>query len=168
MKRAESALSLARTKPSVVADGIQSTLTSDMWLTSLSGSDYIVFDLGANYDVTNLHVWNYFETGAALRGINSVSISYDTTVAGNEFTSAGSYEFASEIDGSGSDIAISTMTNARLVRFDVNSTHGSVYYVGLSEVQFTSAVPEASTWGVIAGLVSLGVVAWHKRFSKRN
>ncbi len=168
MKRAESALSLARTKPSVVADGIHSTLTSDMWLTSLSGSDYIVFDLGANYDVTNLHVWNYFETGAALRGINSVSISYDTTVAGNEFTSAGSYEFASEIDGSGSDIAISTMTNARLVRFDVNSTHGSVYYVGLSEVQFTSAVPEASTWGVIAGLVSLGVVAWHKRFSKRN
>lgn len=150
--------------------GSHSQEANDMYLTSILGGLplTIIFDLGANYDVSGIHIWNYFEGGAefnAQRGSNAVTISYDVTTGGSSFTSIGNFSFAKSVDNLGSNVGTTAMSNARLIKFDVTSTHGSATWLGLSEVQFTeaSAVPEPSSYAAIAGLAVMGFVASRRR-----
>jgi hypothetical protein len=111
----------------------------------------ITFDLGANYDLGSLTVWNYNETlpgreDLLFRGANEVEILFAES-EGGAFTSAGDFVFA-VAPGLGDDdfgqtidlSSISEATNARLVRFNIKSNHGGDNnFVGLSEVRFTGA-----------------------------
>ncbi len=111
----------------------------------------ITFDLGANYDLGSLTVWNYNEAlpgreDLLLRGANEVEILFAES-EGGDFTSAGDFVFVvapgQDLEDFGQTIdlsAISEATNARLVRFNITSNHGGDNnFVGLSEVRFTGA-----------------------------
>ena len=137
-----------------------------MWLTigthfgsHSSLPEHIVFDLGAHYDLSYIHAWNYNESIYKLtsRGANEVEISASASIKSNDFmqlsTNAGSSLFVfPRASGSpeyrgfklqfrGTQGA-GVLKNVRFVRFDIKSTHGpnpedpDPGSVGLSEVQF--------------------------------
>ena len=57
--------------------GLHDNNASNMWLTDInlpSNDPWITYDLGANYDLGSLHVWNYNEYSPANRGIQDVEI----------------------------------------------------------------------------------------------
>lgn len=115
----------------------------------------ITFDLKGIYDLDRFHVWNYNEAGGSFtnRGANDVAISVAGSTGG-PFTSLGNFNFA-KADGTtaytGETIDLSAYTaadNARLVRFDITSSHGGdADFAGLSEVQFSGELLAAVTIG---------------------
>ena len=138
-----------------------------MWLSSNTVPESIVFDLGAVYNVTQLHVWNYNEAGdwagGALVdiGSNAVSVTYGTTLS--DFTLGGSTGKVGAITTFAKATGLATYTgetfstsfDARYVKFDIASNHGHPAYhnAALSEVQFTgTAVPEPSSVALLGGL----------------
>ncbi len=132
-----------------------------MWLTNgvgfLGGTDtapFVVFDMGAVTDVTDVKIWNYNETLEGRpellgRGVNAFDISVAADFAG-PFTPAGS--FALDVAPGVGDVDFSETialdrNDIRFVRFDIRSNHNGVTYpavggepdaafAGLSEVQF--------------------------------
>jgi hypothetical protein len=107
----------------------------------------ITFDLGKNHDLASMHVWNYNESrGADLsrRGVKDVEILIDSNAAGKSFKSVGVMTLArangkNDYRGKSYNFAAKRITikNARLIRFNIKSTHGGdSELVGLSEVQF--------------------------------
>ena len=117
----------------------------------------ITFDMGSNFTLNSLTVWNYneFLTGRAdllNRGANEVEILVASSEGGT-FASLGNFNFtiAPGVDNVdfGQDIDLSGLgaaADARLVRFNITSSHGGDNnFVGLSEVRFDgAAVPEPS------------------------
>jgi hypothetical protein len=117
----------------------------------------ITFDLGSNYTVNSLTVWNYNETLPGRedllgRGANAVEILVASS-EGGAFTSLGNFNFdiAPGLDNVdfGQNIDLSSLGaagDARLVRFNITSNHGGDNnFVGLSEVRFDGApIPEPS------------------------
>lgn len=110
----------------------------------------ITFDLGGNYDLASMHVWNYNESrGADLskRGAKEVEILIDTTATGRSFKSAGTLTLAKatgqdDYVGQSYDFGSAgiTIKYARLIRFDIKTNHGGdIELVGLSEVQFNQS-----------------------------
>ena len=143
-------------------DGVgtkHSTAAGDMWLATDTLPNQITFDLGGNYSLTNLHVWNYNEgTGGA--GASNVTV--DVAMGeGYVFTTFTNLTFAKAgyTPCYGEDIPLNVPNNARLVRFIITSTHGGAN-AGLSEVHFYGtplpATPHASiiTNVTIAGFSS--------------
>ncbi|MFT6864301.1 MAG: hypothetical protein ACJAVK_002866 [Akkermansiaceae bacterium] len=120
----------------------------------------ITFDLGSNYALNSLTVWNYNEMLPGRpdllgRGANEAEILVASS-EGGAFTSLGNFTFdiapgADNVDF-GQDIDLSSFGaagDARLVRFNITSNHGGDNdFVGLSEVRF-DAVPEPSV-GILA------------------
>lgn len=120
----------------------------------------ITFDLGSNYLLSSVTVWNYNETLPGRtdllgRGANTAEILVASS-EGGAFTSLGNFTFdiapgADNVDF-GQDIDLSSFGaagDARLVRFNITSNHGGDNnFVGLSEVRF-DAVPEPSV-GILA------------------
>jgi hypothetical protein len=132
-----------------------------MWLTNgngfLGGTDvapFVVFDMGAITDVTDVKIWNYNETLVNRpellgRGVNAFDVSVAANLAG-PFTPAGS--FALDVAPGVGDVDFSETialdrNDIRFVRFDIRSNHNGVVYpavggepdaafAGLSEVQF--------------------------------
>jgi hypothetical protein len=120
----------------------------------------ITFDLGSNYLLSSLTVWNYNEFLSGRpellgRGANAVEILVASS-EGGAFTSLGNFTFdiAPGLDNAdfGQDIDLSgfgAAGDARLVKFNITSNHGGDNnFVGLSEVRF-DAVPEPSV-GILA------------------
>ena len=126
---------------------------------------FVVFDLGGNYNMDSIRVWNYNETRLAPltgRGANSVDISVSSSVGGL-FTSLGNFTFNQATGSEGTDFgqtvdiaAFGAADNTRLIRFDINSNHGGDnQFAGLSEVRFNgTAVPEPASMGFIALVLS--------------
>jgi len=129
----------------------------------------ITFDLGANYDLGSLTIWNYNESlpGRAdllLRGANEVEILVADSEGGT-FTSLGDFVFAvapglGTVDFS-QTIDLSSLpeaANARLVRFNIMSNHGGDNnFVGLSEVRFTiAASPVLLSSAIISSAANQG------------
>ena len=128
----------------------------------------IEFNLGGNYDLLSLTVWNYNELAAGLstRGAKDVTISVASSVGG-DFSSLGTFIFDQAPGDGGLDfgqfIDLSNLQadNVRLVRFDITSNHnGDNNFVGLSEVRFAGLVtsePGGDTFaGWIAGFPGVG------------
>ncbi len=135
-----------------------------MWLSdgSGSGTGVITYDLGANYDLSALKVWNYNETSGGTsftnRGAQTVTILVSPDDNVSSLVSLGSFTFA-EAPGlntyTGELIDLSSFGlagDARLVRFDITANYGNPLLVGLSEVQFQGAavVPGPLVTGVTA------------------
>lgn len=118
----------------------------------------ITFDLGGNYDLDFVTVWNYNEflpgrPDLLQRGANAVEILVSTSEVG-PFTSLGNFNFTiapgvNNVDF-GQDIDVSSLAGSddvRLVQFNITSNHGGDNnFVGLSEVRFDGVViPEPAT-----------------------
>jgi len=126
----------------------------------------ITLDLGSNYTLDSLTVWNYNETLPGRpellgRGANAVEILVASS-EGGAFSSLGNFNFdiapgLADVDF-GQNIDLSSFGaagNARQVRFNITSNHGGDNsFVGLSEVRFDgAAVPEPSA--AILALIGL-------------
>ncbi|MEZ5302091.1 MAG: lamin tail domain-containing protein [Verrucomicrobiales bacterium] len=130
------------------ADGTHSVVPDgNMWLSNgvfNGGTDplpaQITFDLGANYDLEAMHIWNYNEqtNGLHTRGCKDVEILVASS-EGGAFTSVGNFVF-DQATGlptyAGQRIAFD-QSGVRLVRFNILTNHGGDNeFAGLSEVQF--------------------------------
>lgn len=131
--------------------GHDGTPDGTMWLSEgncCGGTEdldpWVLFDLGAVYTITSIHVWNYNEaTGGNLteRGVREVTIEYGTTEALGA-TVPGITEFAQApepvtVTYPGEVFDSFPPFVARYIKFDIDSNYGdpSQFY-GLSEVQF--------------------------------
>ena len=132
---------------------------------------WIAFDLGANYVLDSMHVWNttqYVDFGIATLDIYVSTLvspgdpegaagpggAGDWTQIGNNvsFAAAGSPNIGFDLE---TQTGISLPTTAvRHVRFEVDTAINSNNYVGLAEVQFT-AIPEPGSLAFGLGLGGL-------------
>lgn len=101
----------------------------------------ITWDLGANVDLTSLHVWNYNENGSTdltARGSKTVEILTAAT-AGGPFTSQGIftlYKASGRTTEPGQHLDL-MVSNVRQVKFNITANHGGDnQFTGLSEVKF--------------------------------
>lgn len=118
---------------------------TSMWLSTgdgFGGADldpFVIFDLGAVYEVNSLRVWNYNESGTlSRRGVNAVSVQYGTTNAlGSTIAGITNFTQAPGAAGYTGELFTPATFNARYVKFDIDSNHGGDNnFYGLSEVKF--------------------------------
>ena len=116
---------------------------------------FITFNLGSNYDVTSLRVWNYNSLDNfngipyTERGVKSVDILISKN--GLDYTELGIFNF-SQATGTSNYLGeiISLDVTTQFVRFNIlnNYANDLTFGVGLSEVQFSGTlanIPEPST-----------------------
>ena len=144
--------------------GTHSRLTAPEGFWESNGSaiadQYIIFDLGAQYDLASTTVWNYNEWYGALytgNGVDEMEISVSPDNVG--YTNLGPVN----VDEAPGDEFISfghtiplVASGVQYVKFDINSSISGGGYVGLSEVRFTE-IPEPATM-VLLGLGGLGLL----------
>lgn len=164
--------------------GLMHTTTAGntMWTTTGNGSaggtpdfdPYITYDLGAVYDITSAHIWNYNEGGLHVIGPDSVKVL--TSTDGMNFVDQGNVNFADATGlGSytGSNLALN-LNGVQYIKFDILTNHdGAVFdgtgntpgndgrsLTGLSEIRFegTPTTPEPNTFLLaITGLVGFAI-----------
>lgn len=163
------------------ATGVHNNDAADMWLTKGTafegGGDplpdaFITYDLGDNYDLNSLNVWNYNEVNLTNRGAQNVEISV-ASEEGGAFISLGNFVFDQAPGTSGDFGQLIDLTSflaaddVRLVRLDINSNWGDGdQVVGLSEIRFvgTQVVPEPATFVLAAfGLALVGLACYRRR-----
>lgn len=136
------------------------------------GDEWIMFDLGAEYQLAALHVWNYNEVSATGNGIKDLTIKFATSSAGYDAGSEGDPSWGSGVSTTFAQASGSTTydgetinfgsVTARYVLFDTVDTHYASYNrTGLSEVRFIT-VPEPSSTALL-GLGALGLMLRRKR-----
>lgn len=143
------------------------------WINDLdSGLPTITFDLGDNYDLNSVKIWNWNTSTTLTAGVNGFTISVADSEGGT-FSSLGSFNLAQapgvETTDFGEVISLSSLADTddvRLVRFEVTSNHGFDFTLaGLSEVRFDGeAIPEPSS-ALFLSLASFGLLA-RRRYSK--
>jgi hypothetical protein len=107
------------------------------WLSPEVTGAWITFDFGDVYPLGQIHYWNSNESGYTNRGVNSVTIEYSTD--GSNFFNAGTYTFekasglANYVGSDGPDLS---GISAKYIKFNINSSHGSAWGVGLAEIKF--------------------------------
>lgn len=122
------------------------------WMTDTTGEPaWLVFDLGAAYDLTAALVWQYNVDFGLDRGVRDIAVSL----------SSDGIDFAQVLEGTlakadGQPAAAQELRfdgAARYVRFDLRNNYGDQYtWTGLSEVRFDgAAVPEPATWAMMIG-----------------
>lgn len=131
----------------------------------------VTFDLGANYDLTSFHVWNYNEGGGSFRfrGADDVEILVASSDVSPVFSSIANENFAVATGAAtyAGEMINLIASNVRLVRFNITSNHGGGdEFIGLSEIQFEgeeTLVPEPASilvWCLL-GLV-FTTIGWRR------
>jgi hypothetical protein len=128
---------------------------------------FITFDLGAAYSLTSLNIWNYNGidsvynySGRSIKNVD-VSISLD----GSQFSNAGTYNLDPALGASlYSGQMVPFDFDARYVRFDIRTNHAGdlAYGVGLSEVQFVTAVPNPPTI-ILLGTALVSLIGFRRK-----
>ena len=134
-----------------LSDGLHSTHYGDMWLSEPGASPTLRFDLGAEYLLSDMHVWNYnqvSQTGVPLtnRGVRTADVYVSTTGIGDptsdpsEWTLLSADLLFAEAPGTagyaGQSYEVSAAgVEARYVLM-TNMTNWGGTHTGLSEVQF--------------------------------
>lgn len=163
--------------PDPSTSGHTSDPHNSMWLTKVPGvggtdnDPFVIIDLGAEYTVTDFHVWNYNELGGDLanRGVRLVDILSSTGERTNNgdgppvassFALRQSFEFAKapgQDNYMGEHHTFTQSFNARYIKLDINSNWGRDGY-GLSEIQFSGTpVPEPASLGLLATAAIFGL-----------
>jgi hypothetical protein len=148
-------------------------LNSKLWQT-LTGdlTPSITFDLGAQYSLGLLRVWNYNSADPNnRRGLKDVEIwvSSDTNAANLVLAQTLSFAIAPGLTTYlGEEILLSDFAgyaDVRLIQLNTLSNHGDTFVSGLSEIRF-STVPEPSVYGLLAlAATGLGVHVFRRRRS---
>jgi hypothetical protein len=118
---------------------------------------FLVFDLGANYDLGSVKIWNWNTSSTLSAGSKDIELSVASSVEGS-FTPLGSFvltigpgqnnvDFGQVIDLSG----FAAADDARLVRIDIKSNHGWTNasfpgLAGLSEIRFAGSLVPTNTF----------------------
>lgn len=147
---------------------------SNSWLTARGDTEWrIIFDLGAVYDLSLLHIWNFNYWGATNSGAQDVGILTSVDLAGWSAPWDVVFEKATGSDGyEGFTIDAAGLAPARYIQFDIASNFGTLFLgqngynlVGLSEVQFYGTpVPEPSSLLLLgAGLAGVALVGRARR-----
>jgi len=137
-----------RTASNTVNGGGMTGLTSDtspgqMWIKSGAGAPTIEWALPRNFNLSDIQVWNYNETGNLSHGLQNVEISVASSLAGS-YTSLGTYTFtiAPGTSGYGGFLVSSlsggpwsAQSNIRKIKFTPTSSFSNTSF-GLSEVRF--------------------------------
>ena len=131
-----------------LSNGAHNTSTNDMWMTESGDAlGYIVYDLGAQYQLTSLHLWNHNQPNYTKRGVKEVELLVDSAPDGNSFVSVGNFMVgqAPGQDGYMGErvdlfalFGTAPLKDVQLVKFQIVSNHGDGGYSGISEVQFTA------------------------------
>jgi hypothetical protein len=120
---------------------------TSMWLSNNEASPTIVFDLGGQFVLQAMRVWNYNQPGLTGRGVQTSDVWISSTGVGNpasdpaEWTQLADGLALTQATGSG-DYAASEYPldpagqAARFVRMDNIASFDGGSYVGLSEVRF--------------------------------
>jgi len=146
------------------------TASNNMWQSDAGAQEdqWVVFDLGAVYDLTSMKVWNFNEGGNTgpnfgnqdynqASGTKDVLLRGSDTIPGdwNSMPDLGTYQIALAAGDDTTAFGTVLNVNANSIRYlllDVQSSWdvGNYPWVGLSEVRFTE-VPEPTTL-VLLGL----------------
>ena len=133
---------------------------------------FIAIDLGANYDLNLVKIWNWNTSNTLSAGSKDIELSVASSVGGT-FSLLGSFlltigpgqnnvDFGQVIDLSG----FAAADNARLVRIDIKSNHGFstvAGLAGLSEIRFDGAlIPEPSVFAAL-GLGAFALLGRRRR-----
>jgi alpha-tubulin suppressor-like RCC1 family protein len=127
------------------------------FVTNLSGAN-ITYDLGADYNVTNLLIWNFSQDGFANAGANSVTILSSTD--NTNFTTVGNYTFneVMENPGYGSARAIAGNNPPYALGYPgCDNVPAQVIPVFIPHARYIKLVIN-SNWGFTGGLVGLNEV----------
>ena len=113
----------------------------------------LTFDLGARFDLDSIRIWNYNEAAHTSRGVSGLDVSFSNdgvsfsgsqTVSPTQASGNSSY--------TGADYALSA-TNARYVRFDVNSRFANDNnFTGISEVRFNTTTSQIAINSIYTNL----------------
>lgn len=154
-----------------LSGGLHNNNFENMWM-----SDYhdtpegsLVFDLGAQYSLTETNIWQYNADCCGLgRGVDDFTIS--GSVDNIIYSFIGAFAMTQSPGGLISSQDFGLTGDFRYLRFDLLTNHGEGNYIGLSEVQFQgdpfdapSQIPEPTT----LLLVGTGVLL-ARRFSSRR
>jgi len=127
-------------------------VVSDQWLE---------FDLGAEYRVTNALVWQMAQLNLTNRGIRNFTIrvaasdhTFSTLSTGNTLTQA------TAAANTPVQVVPLAAGGVRYVRFEIESNWGAGGIVGLSEVRFEVAPPEPST-DIVFAPVGVSASSYH-------
>ena len=148
--------------------------SGSMWLTDGSPqSAFIAYNLGASYNLASVKFWNYNEAGNTARGIQTATVQVSSN--GTTYTTLlPSITLNQAAGDSTSDITtlVGLSTTAQYVRFSnlANFTGGTDPFIGLSEIQFSSAapvttVPEPASMTLL-GLGVAGLLGLRRRASR--
>ena len=145
-----------------------------MWLSSNVGvstsiGQFITFDLGSEFDLSDAYIWNYNQDGQGARGFNT----YDIFVAdsggvfGAALITGATLNDAGGVAGELAQTQAMVASNVQFVKF-VNGSNSANNVVGLSEVRFNSVeappgtAPEPSTL-ILAALGFVGLMGTRRR-----
>ncbi len=116
---------------------------------------WLIFDLGSTYTVTSMDVWQYGHRNVHPRGVKDFQIL--SSINGTDYTSV-TYLTLQEVSTTPNTAeSFSLDTDARYIKFDIQSNWGDGTLTGLSEVQFNgSPVPiPGAVWLLGTGLAGL-------------
>jgi len=114
-------------------------------------NQWVEFDLGQTYDITNALIWQLAQSGFITRGVKAFTISVATP--DHNFITLSANNVLNIATGLANEPVQSVplmATNVRYVRFSIESNWGASGIVGLSEVRFEVAPPAPSTDLVLA------------------
>lgn len=135
-----------------LSDGLHDGDYNHAWMTDTTGEPaWLVFDLGAAYDLTAALVWQYNVDFGLDRGVRGIAVALSADGIGFTQVLEGTLAKADGLPAAAQTLQLNGA--ARYVRFDLRNNYGDQYtWTGLSEVRFDgAAVPEPGSWAMMIG-----------------